>query len=166
VLAGFTDLTQQGSGKGSFALSADQSDFFLRSSYAALSELAAAITTYVVADICRWNVPQPRVPSFKFGRLTAENAEAVQGLLSTLAATAAPNPDVPKDFLDMLLERFAADNELDADRLRKAIEARPATAPGPLGQVQAGADAAVQLLADAGITPGNGAAAAPAPAGP
>jgi hypothetical protein len=152
VLASFTDLAQQGSGKGSYALSADQSDFFLRSRYAVLSELAAALTTYAISDLVRWNFPMGKTPTFKFGRLTPEAAEAVQTLWQALATQAQPNPRVPLEFLDLLTERVAEVLELDTDKVREAIQQR-GTAVGntPAEQLVGGISAAQQLVQEAGL---------------
>lgn len=158
VLASFTDLAQQGSGKGSYALSSDQSDFFLRSRYAVLAEMAATLTTYAVADLIRWNFPGGKTPTFKFGRLTQENREALLELFKTLASTTQPNPRVPVEILDLIIEKVAALLDMDADKVRAAMEAR---APGgsPQEQLVGGISTAASLLQEAGITP---AAVAPA----
>lgn len=150
VLASFTDLAQQGSGRGSFALSADQSDFFLRSRYAALAEMGSALTTFVVADLVRWNFPDGRTPTVKFGRLSHEYLEAAQGLLSTLVSQAVPNPQVPRGALRLLFEKVAAGLDLDAERVREMFEAEGQVTPG---SVSAGADAAVRLIEEAGLAP-------------
>lgn len=160
VLASFTDLAQQGSGKGSYALSSDQSDFFLRSRYAVLSELGATLTTYAVADLIRWNFPGGKTPTFKFGRLTAENREALIDLWKGLAQSAQPNPRVPVEFLDLLTEKVAGLLDLDTDKVRAAMANR---VPGdnPADQLVGGISAAAQLVQEAGLaTPAEGAPAA------
>jgi hypothetical protein len=148
VLASFTDLAQQGSGKGSFALSADQSDLFLRSRYAVLEEMGAVLTSYAVADLIRWNFPAGRTPAFKFGKLTQEAADAARELLQALSGQQSPPP---QEFLDLLVVKVAEHLDLDVDQVAKALQGRKAEAPAE--QLQNGISAAESLLREAGVSP-------------
>ncbi len=155
VLASFTDLAQQGSGRGSYALSADQSDFYLRSCQGALGEMAANLSSYVLPDVCRWAFgPDAAVPLFRFADLAEHNAEAVTDLWKSLATGASLNPAIPREFLDMLTEKVAHHLELDVDKVRQALESRQAETPA--GQLATGVDAAVRLVEESGILAQNG----------
>ena len=69
VLAGFTGLSSLASlGRGSLALSQDQSAFFLKSRQAVTAEMESAITHDVIAPLVTLNFgPGAAYPSFKFG---------------------------------------------------------------------------------------------------
>lgn len=147
VLAGFTDLAgAAASGRGSFALSSDQSDLFLQSRQAALVELGASLTNFVIADLCRWNFGiSAAVPQFKFGPLVPEHADKALEMLQSLAGQ--ERPLVPQEFIDMLIEKVASYLGLNADVVAKAIRARQAQAPqSPVAQFAAGASAADRLV--------------------
>lgn len=150
VLAGFTDLAgAAASGRGSFALSSDQSDLFLQSRQAALVELASAFTGFALADLCRWNFGQSSaVPRFKFGPLLPEHADKALTMLQELAGQ--ERPLVPQEFIDMLIEKVAAYLGLDVDVVAKAIRERQAQAPTTASQqLAAGVSAAQELVREA-----------------
>lgn len=129
VLAGMLDLTgAAASGKGSFALSRDASDFFLQSRQAVLQELAAALVSYVLADLVRINFGvRAAVPVFRFGPLLQQNVDAALKLLESLATQ--ERPMVPAEFIDMLVEKVADYLSLDQSRVREAIQKRVQAAP-------------------------------------
>lgn len=150
VLAGFTDLTAAASnGRGSNALSVDQSNFFLQSRQGVLTELGAALTGFAVADLCRWNFGiGAAVPKFNFGPLVPEHAEKAFEMLQELAGQ--ERPLVPQDFIDQLIERVAAYLGLDIDRVAQAIRERQQQVPGtPAEKFAAGIEAGQQLVAEA-----------------
>jgi hypothetical protein len=153
VLASFTDLAQQGSGRGSYALSKDQSDFFLRACEARLGEMGATLTIYAAADLVKWNRGAAgRTPTIRFGKLSDEHAEAARDLFKTLLAQPMPDPRVPAVFFDLLLERVSsALGPQAADRVRRAIEEREQASP--VEQLQGVAGEAAQMVADAGMVP-------------
>lgn len=154
VLAGFTDLTKQaGQGRGSFALSKDQSDFFLRSRQAVLGEMGTAFTAWVIADLVRWNFgPKGKVPRLEFGELAEGAATEALELFKELAGRPA-DPRLPGIFFDELTERVATKLNLGPDKIRKAIEERAQRAATPGGELRAGIEAAVQSVVDAGVAP-------------
>lgn len=151
VMAGFTDLTQQGSGKGSFALSKDQSDFFLRVCEARSSEMAAVLTNYVVADLIRWNFGAAgRTPTIRFRKLSDQHAAEATALLTALLSQPVPDPRVPPEFFDLVLEAVAATlGPKAADVIHRAIEERKAQSP--VDQLNGVAGQAAQLVQDAGL---------------
>lgn len=146
VLAGMLDLTAAaGSGRGSYALSRDASDLFLLSRQALLTELAAAITSWIVADLVRYNFgPRAAVPVFRFAPLKGEDVQTSVTLLQAFAT--APQTTVPREFIDQLTTKVAGYLDLDSDRVAKAIKDEAAQAPAGPAQIQAGTDAALQLL--------------------
>jgi hypothetical protein len=152
-LAGFADLAgAAASGRGSFALSRDQSDFYLRSRAAALQEMGATLTNFAVADLIRWNFGVgARAPTFKFGKLAGQDAESLVTLFQALAVSPTPSPAVPREFLELLTEKVAADFELDVDKVRAAIEANQGGEPGTLNHLATGIDAAARLVHEAGL---------------
>jgi hypothetical protein len=148
VLAGFTDLASAASaGRGSFALSSDQSDFFLMSLKATLGEMGTSLTNWVLADLIRWNFGiDAVVPTFAFSPPKAEAVDQAFTLLQALASS--PSPGVPTEFIDLLTEKVASLLGIDADKVRKAIEERQQHGDpnSPADQLRHGIDAATQLV--------------------
>lgn len=150
VLASFTDLASQGSGRGSFALSRDQSDLFLRSRQAVLGEMAADLSSFVVADLVRWTFgPDAKVPLFRFGDLAEHHSDAVRELFLSLAGQERLNPSIPSEFLDLLTEKVAHHLELDVDVVRKALQDRGAETDGD--RLRVGIDRAARLVEESGV---------------
>jgi len=148
VLASFTDLAQQGSGRGSYALSKDQSDFFLQSRRAVLREMGGAFTSFVLADLVRWNFGvDASTPTFRFGEVVGTDAQVSVDLFQSLAGSAAANPAVPAVFLELLTERVSSLLELDVDKVHSAIES--GAGQSPLARLQGGVDVAARLVAEA-----------------
>jgi hypothetical protein len=153
VLAGFTDLTSAASsGRGSYALSESAIDFFGQSVGATLKEMAASLTSWVLADLVMWNFgTSAAVPTFKFGPPAREHVEKAFDLLQALATTTSPTR-VPPEFIDMLTEKVATLLGLNADEVHKAIEDAKANAPQtPTAQFQAGIEGATRLVEQAGL---------------
>ena len=94
VLAGFLGLTQQsGGGKGSYALSRDSSDFFLRACEARSAELGGVLTNYLAADLVRWNRgPAGRTPTIRFAKLSDQRAEQATALFEAMLGQSVPDP--------------------------------------------------------------------------
>lgn len=150
VLASFTDLAQAG-GKGSYALSRDQSDLFLRSRQAVLREMGASLGSWVFADLVRWNFgPGGRAPLARFSDLAGHDAAAVRELWSGLVGRP-PDPRVPQEFVDYLTELVAQALGMDVDRVRRAMEGRDRATERAGGPLVEGIDAAARLLAEAGV---------------
>lgn len=151
VLASFTDLASQGSGRGSFALSRDQSDLYLRGRQAVLGEMAGAATSWAAADLVRWNMgPSGKAPRLVVSDLAEHQSEAALGLFESMAGTERGNPRVPVEFMDLLTEKVAHHLEIDVDRVRKAIEVRDARSP--TDRLREGVDRAVALVEEAGLS--------------
>jgi hypothetical protein len=170
VLAGFMGLSSLASlGRGSLALSQDQSAFFLKSRQAVTAEMEAAITHDVLAPLVTLNFgPGASYPSFRFGALTDEAGSALVGLFQAMAV--APSLQVPVGILDVITERLAAYLNLDEsavaaivqqgakDREAQATAGAPPGVPpkvaGGIGAMAGGISAATKIyqkaLRDAG----------------
>lgn len=122
VLAGFTGLSSLAAmGRGSLALSQDQSAFFLKSRQAISLEIAESITHEVVAPLVTLNFgPGASYPSFKFGALTDESASQLVGLFQAMSV--APALQVPPAILDLITERLATVLNLDVDAVTQIIQ--------------------------------------------
>lgn len=140
VLAGFTDLgAMAAGGTGSFALSKDQTDFFLMSREAEKKEMQDFINQFLVADLMRWNFKQDEVaPLFQFGPINQDDATAAISLLQATAQTPVNQSVLPQEFFDELTIRVAGFLELDVvtvreglDRARKEAEAQALASPDP-----------------------------------
>lgn len=123
VLAGFMGLSSLASlGRGSLALSQDQSAFFLKSRQAVTAEMEAALTHDVIAPLVTLNFgPSASYPSFKFGALTDESGASLVQLFQALAT--APQMQVPLGILDIITERLATHLNLPMDAVHKIVEA-------------------------------------------
>lgn len=121
VLAGFTDLgAQAASGTGSFALSKDQTDFFLMSQAAKAKEMSDAMNQYLVPDLVKYNFGvNAKSPIIGIGPVTQDDANLAVGLLQALAVT--QSPVLPKEFYDELIERVAGLLEMNTARVREGL---------------------------------------------
>ena len=147
TLSGFLELASAAAlGRGSYALSESQSDFFLQSRQAVLVELAAAIENFLISDLVRWNFgPSAAIPRFTFGSLRAGDVQTAVTLLQAFAT--APQTTVPREFIDELTTKVAGYMDLNVDVVAKAIKTQQEQSPPTqFGQIQGGANAAMQLL--------------------
>lgn len=140
MLAGFTDLAAAAaSGTGSFALSKDQTDFYLMSREAKKREMQDYINQYLIADLVFWNFgPNEIAPTFEFGPIDEEDATTAISLLQATAQTPVNQSVLPQEFFDELTMRVAGFLELDVtvvkeglERARKEAEAAAAASPDP-----------------------------------
>lgn len=173
VLAGFTGLSSLAAmGRGSLALSQDQSAFFLKSRQAISLEIAESITHEVIAPLVTLNFgPGASYPRFTFGALSDESGSQLVTLFQALAV--APALQVPSGILDIITERLATFLNLDVDavtqivqqgakdREAQAVAQAPAGMPpqsaAALGHLAGGTAAATRIakeaLAKAGAQP-------------
>ncbi|HEY2638984.1 MAG TPA: hypothetical protein VGI66_03745, partial [Streptosporangiaceae bacterium] len=171
VLAGFMALTGGSTGgKGSYALSQDQSSFFLKSRQGIAKEIAEWINYEVIRPLVVLNFgPKGVIPSFKFGPLQDEQAQALLTLFGQLSA--APVLHIPLPVFDLITERMASILQLDVDQVHNALVSTssqraeqlagnpppgmPPEAAGSMGALQGLAHAASNIAANA--QPGAGA---------
>jgi len=125
LLSGFTDLTAAASsqGRGSNALSSDQSAFFMDLETARAKECSASITDGAIADLVHLNFgPNVPVPEFEIGPLSTEDIEAEITLLGSLASATTNN--LPDSFVTDLVMSVGKAWGFDLDKLSKSITAK------------------------------------------
>ena len=122
VFAGFTGLSSLASlGRGSLALSQDQSAFFLKSRQGVVAEMEAALTHDVVAPLVTLNFgPGAAYPTFKFGPLSDESDSQLVTMFSALAIT--PTLQIPAGVLDLITMRLANYLNLDVTAVEAIIQ--------------------------------------------
>lgn len=122
VLAGFLGLTGMATaGRGSYALSQDQSDFFLKSRQAVAKEIAESLSYDVVRPLVMLNFgANAAFPVAKFGPLQDEQVQLLMTLYGQIAA--APALHLPIQVVDLLTERMASVLQLDVDQVHKALK--------------------------------------------
>lgn len=122
VLAGFTDLPGVASRgvSGSYALSKDQTDFFLMASESFATELASSITNFVLPDLIKYNFGvDAALPTFEFDPLSQTDLETMSSMLNTLAV--APAMNLPFEFLDELAVKVAVELNMDETKISAAM---------------------------------------------
>lgn len=121
VLSGFLDLTDPSTGgRGSMALSKDQSDFFLLSRQAVAKEMAWFIRHYLLCDIVYYRFGlEAAVPNFEFEPLTKEDMTQAVTLMSSIAA--APKLNLPDQFVQQLAVLVGGALGMDVGKLESAF---------------------------------------------
>jgi hypothetical protein len=165
VLAGFTGLSSLASlGRGSLALSQDQSAFFLKSRQAVTAEMESALTHDVIAPLVTLNFgPGAAYPSFQFGPLSDESDSQLVTMFSALAVT--PTLQVPSGVLDLITLRLANYLNLDVTAVEQVIqqgardraaqaqamapEGMPPSAAAGIGRLAGGVSAAAKIAQEA-----------------
>jgi hypothetical protein len=179
VLAGFMALTGSATGgKGSYALSQDQSSFYLKSRQGVAKEQAEAYSHDIIRPLVLLNFgPDAAFPMAKFGPLQDEQQAALLTMFQTMAA--APVLHVPLQVFDLITERMASILQLDVDQVHAALIATatqrqeamtqnpppglPPETAGSIGQLQGLAGGAMGIAAQAAAKNG-GAGLRPPPA--
>lgn len=169
VLAGFMALTSSATGgKGSYALSQDQSSFFLKSRQGVAFEIAQAYSNQVIQPLVLLNFgPDAAFPQAKFGPLQDEQQQALLTLFGQISA--APALHIPIQVVDLITERMASILQLDVDQVHQALvstmqqrsEAMQTQPPPGMPPETAGALGGLSGLASAGVAVANRAAARP-----
>jgi hypothetical protein len=159
VLAGFMALTGSATGgRGSYALSQDQSSFYLKSRQAVAKEIAESISYDLIRPLILLNFGTSAVyPRWKFGPLQDEQIQALLTMFQTLAA--APALHIPLSVLDLITERMASILQLDIDQVHQALvstanqraEQLAASAPPGMPQQAAGQLGALNGMASAAV---------------
>jgi hypothetical protein len=180
VLAGFMALTGSSTGgKGSYALSQDQSSFYLKSRQAVAREIADSYSHGIIRPLVLLNFgPGAAFPQAKFGPLQDEQVQALLTMFQTMAA--APVLHVPLQVFDMITERMADILQLDVDAVHNALTSTaqqraeqlsanpppglPPETAGALGQMQGMVGAAHGIAQQAAARQGG--PPRPAPPGP
>ena len=171
VLAGFLGLTGVSTGgRGSYALSQDQSDFFLKSRQAVAKEIAESISYDVLRPLVMLNFgSRASFPVAKFGPLQDEQVQLLMTLFGQIVA--APALHIPLEVVDLLTERMASVLQLDVDQVSKALRqtasqraeqmqanpppGMPPEVAGSLGAMSGLAQAGTGLVQQAAARPGG-----------
>lgn len=167
ILAGFLDLTSNAnSGTGSYALSADASDFFLQSLEAKAREMEYCIRRDLFAPLIRYNFgPTAPIPKFQFEPLNDIDKSTAVSLLQQammIRSTAGAggmsgglgSTGIPDEFVSELAQQVANYIGLDGAKMKDAFDkaakqqqaqaaANVAGGASPMGQAVAGAAGAV-----------------------
>jgi len=130
MLAGFTELGGQAAkGVGSYALSKDQTDFFLQMQLGFARELSSFVTEQVVADLVRYNFGKKQiVPKFEVGPLNPDDMQVSLDILKLIATASQVN--LPDAFVNDLVMQVAKDLGMDLDKIAAAIVERKAQLTG------------------------------------
>lgn len=123
VLASFMDLAQHAAvgGRGSNALSADQSEFFLASRQAVADELAEQIVDGLIRPLIVYNFgPDATIPEMHIGPIGNRQVDRALGLLSSILT--AQNPTAPPRFTASLMTHVATFLGLETDEVKGAAD--------------------------------------------
>jgi hypothetical protein len=121
VLASFMDLPAAAAGgQGSYALSADQSEFFLTSRQAVADEMAQCINRNLIAPLIHYNYGDIELPKIEIGPLSNRTTERALGLLQAIIA--APQVNVPIDFVGELVKYTANYLGLNEDEVVQQVD--------------------------------------------
>lgn len=124
ILAGFLGLTGAATaGRGSFALSKDQSEFFTQSQDAAAREIAATIRSQMIRPLCVVNFgPDAVIPKVTLGPIARATAQEQMDFLKGLVGSPTPS-QFPAELIDELVLQIAGYLDLDVDKVAAAIKA-------------------------------------------
>lgn len=122
VLAQFADLAgAAASGTGSFALSRDQSDFYMMSRRYQANEMAEQFTSFVIADLVKWNLgPQAACPRLEIGPLVPPDLSVMKELLAQVAPQ---GQGLPAEFVAFVVEQTASALGMPVDKVQGIVKA-------------------------------------------
>jgi len=144
ILAGFTDLagisahSRTGSG-GSYALSADQSEFFLAARQAVADEIAEAVSRDLIGKLCVLQFGADcKPPTLEIGPLSKRDKDRAMGMLNSLLT--ADHFNAPPGLIDLLIKSTSGYLGLPVDQVAKLVDNHPAKDPTatPPGQPPTG----------------------------
>ncbi|WP_027947208.1 phage portal protein family protein [Amycolatopsis taiwanensis] len=173
VLAGFTELADSGTASrvGSYALSADQSEFFLASRQAVADEMAHAVNEYLIRPLVAYNFgTDVELPTVSIGPLSNRDTDRALDMLKAIVT--APQLNVPGSFVDELVKSTAAYLGLDEQTVHDEITAfakerataPPSGVPPEVGKIGTAVRAATHMVQS--DHPGVPANSAPTPQPP
>lgn len=131
-LAGFLNLPAD-DGTGSYALSADQSDFFIITLQRYLNLAAHELTNFVVAPLLRHNYAKPAFPRWKFAKLRDDDLQRMQDLFIAIVTNPTGLQAVPPPLIRELARGTAENHGIDLEKLEE--EAGEKNAPIALESV-------------------------------
>lgn len=149
ILAGFMDLSSMAaSGKGSFALSEDQSKLFLRTRRIVAWDMARQFNEQIIAPLCHYNFGRKApCPKLIFGPMSEANEQTVIDTFNSLVTAATTSTStagiaVPDEFFEELTVRVATILELDPQKVQKAIDIEGS----PLARLRKAAEVALGAM--------------------
>jgi hypothetical protein len=153
-LAGFLQLTDYQKGGGSYALSADASDFFLQRLEAKKKEIERTIRAQVFAPLVAVNWgPGAPVPHYDLDPLNTEDVSPQVAMLQAMLAGRDPSL-VPGEFVEEIAALVCERWGIDAGKMRTAFQEAQKRAEqqakqmgvGAMGQQAAGVAGAVNAI--------------------
>lgn len=122
VLAGFTELASSATSTGSYALSTDQSEFFLASEQALADEIADQIIESVFTPLVTINFGvDADVPNLVIGPIGRQQTDRALELLKQIVT--ATRPMVPYEFVGFLLNQVSESMGLDISQVAEVVQA-------------------------------------------
>jgi hypothetical protein len=146
VLAGFLELGNAAAlGRGSYALAESQSDFFLQHREAVKKEMCSQFTRDVTAPLCilnKWG-SDAKIPRLTAAPLSQTDSAQIISVLT--AGMAAPQMNIPFEFLDLVAEKVGTIFDLPTDKVQAVLQnaaafrakqeaLKSAQGAGPVGQ--------------------------------
>lgn len=116
VLAMFI-LLGTGSNTGAYALSQDQSDFFVQALMSISKSLEQHITSYLIPDLYKYNYATPEYGTFKFEDITDSTTELLKETFIKLTE----KDRLPQEIVDGVIQKMADKLDIDIDMLEQAI---------------------------------------------
>lgn len=118
VLAMFILLGTGQSSSGSWALSTDQSDFFIQALMAIRKSLENHVTSYLIPDLYNFNFATPQYGTFKFEDITDSTME----LLKQSFIKIVEKDHLPDSVIEGIVQKIADKLEIDVDLMAEAEE--------------------------------------------
>jgi hypothetical protein len=160
ILAGFTDLagisahSSTGSG-GSYALSADQSEFFLAARQAVADEIAEAVSRDLIAKLCLLQFgADAKPPTLEIGPLSKRDKDRSMGMLNALLT--ADHFNAPPGLIDLLIKSTAGYLGLPVDQVARLVDDHPTKDPAAADAPSSGAAEAADGVAGVPVPVGEG----------
>lgn len=126
VLAMFILLGTGSNSGGSYALSQDQSDFFIQALMSIRNSIASHITSYLISDLYDYNFATPEYGTFKFEDITDSTVD----LLTQTFIKIVEKGMLPEDVAVGVVQKMADKLEIDVDLLNQATNS-PIIPPTP-----------------------------------
>jgi len=117
VLAMFI-LLGTGSNTGAYALSSDQSDFFIQGLMSIRKSLENHITSYLIPDLYKFNFETPLFGTFKFEDITDSTID----LLTQSFIKIIEKDHLPESVIEGIVQKMADKLEIDVDLMAEAAE--------------------------------------------
>ena len=117
VLAMFILLGTGSNSGGSYALSQDQSDFFVRALMSIRNSLTSHLTSYLISDLYDYNFATPEYGTFKFEDITDSTMDLLQQTFIKLVEKGL----LPDSIAKGVAQKIADKLDIDVDLLNEAV---------------------------------------------